>query len=60
MLCEVLFSYLKTDRGLILIIRCKITAAIRIEINNNQTINYEIQTIYMRSDLGTVPVSLLK
>ncbi|MBB4802845.1 hypothetical protein HNP37_002920 [Flavobacterium nitrogenifigens] len=28
--------------------------------NNIQTKNYEIETIYMRSDFGTVPVSLLK
>ncbi|SFD79212.1 hypothetical protein SAMN05216297_11230 [Flavobacterium phragmitis] len=28
--------------------------------NNIQTKNYEIETIYMRNDFGTVPVSLLK
>ena len=42
------------------IFKGKIRITMLFRNNNIQTKNYEIETIYMRRDLGTVPVSLLK
>lgn len=60
MLYEVLFSLLKTDKRLIQLFHGKIKVSLPAGNNTIQTKNYEIETIYIRSDFGIVPVSLLK